>query len=132
MLDVFKFEVKMLPREKLIQCFSCKNNLDCWGLKEEIPLGINEHENALTPEAMRLFIQEVGKENLNMGEQFGIFCMIFLQELRADNVIVKSDVYSLIHLLAAFANSSNDGWICPGEDPEYSEKWIYEPREGIF
>jgi len=26
----------MLPREKLKQCFTCKNNLECWGLTEDI------------------------------------------------------------------------------------------------
>lgn len=119
----------MIPRLKLIQCLTCKNSLDCWGLKEDIPLGISEHEHALTSEALEILINEVGKEQeLSMGEQFGIFSMMFLQEMRFDKKIVKRDVYQLINMLAALANSANDGWVCPGEDPKSNESFIYEAR----
>jgi hypothetical protein len=120
----------MIPRLKLIQCFTCKNNLECWGLKEDIPLGLNERTAALTPRAFDVISKEISKdESLSIGDQYGILSMMFFQEMRFDKQIVKRDVFQIIFMLAALSNSTNDDWVCPAEDPESDESFVYEARE---
>jgi hypothetical protein len=118
----------MLPRENLKQCFQCKNNIECWGLNEDIPFGLNERENSIKPDALSfLLVQNMGND-LNIGEQFGILCMGFLANIRADEKATRRDVYQLLSLLCAICNTPNDGWHCPAEDPLSEEKYSFEKR----
>lgn len=120
----------MLPRLKLIQCFNCKNNIECWRLDKEIPLGKNEREYSLPTKALTYLIdQNMESEECNLGEQFGMFCAAFLQTLRYDGEPKIEDIYQVINVLCALANTANDGWYCPGEDPESKENFKYVPRE---
>ena len=108
----------MLPRLKLIQCFNCKNNIECWGLNEDIPLGKNEREYSIPTKALTFLIaQNMESEECNLGEQFGMFCAAFLQTLRYDSKSKIGDIYQVINVLRALSNTSNDHWYCPGEEP---------------
>lgn len=119
----------MLPRLKLIQCFTCKNNLDCWGLKEDIPIGLNEKEKSIQCKGLSFLISRyIDDQNCNIGEQFGILSMGFLQTMRYDHETPMRDVYQMVFLLAALSNSANDSWVCPAEDEKSEEKWTYEER----
>jgi hypothetical protein len=116
----------MLPRDKLIQCFTCKNNLACWGLNEDIPLGVNERDFSIPTKALTFLISKNMDEECSIGDQFGMFCIAFLKTLRHDDTATRRDVYQLVSVLAALANTPNDGWECPGEDPENKERFVYE------
>lgn len=121
----------MLPRKKLIQCFTCKNNLACWGLLEDIPLGESEKELIPTHESVLGSFRNLEDENVNLGEYFGIFSMDCLKTLRYDKTAYNNfrrDVYQMVFLLAALANSSNDGWVCPEEDETDERNFVYEER----
>lgn len=127
-MDEFKFEVKMLPREKLIQCFSCKNNLDCWGLKEDTPLGKNENEYSIKSKALTFLItKNMDDGKLNIKEQFGMFCAAFLQTLRYNQESDLREISQIVNVLCACSNSQGTDWRCPGESENSEEKWIYEP-----
>ena len=118
----------MLPRPKLVQCFTCENNLNCWGLNEEIPPGVNERNYSIPTQALTFLISQNMDKEWTIGDQFGILCMAFLQTLRADKTSHRRDIYQLISVLAALSNTPNDGWVCPGEDEKSEEKWIYKER----
>lgn len=117
----------MLPRQKLKQCFTCQNNLECWGLLEDIPLGKNCRDFSISSQALTVFIaQYFGDEDISIGEQYGILSGGFLQTLSSDGVVTRRDVYQLINVLCALCNTSDDTWICPGEDPADEKTFVYE------
>ena len=119
----------MLPRLKLIQCFTCKNNLDCWGLKEDIPLGRNEQDFIVDKDLIIQCINDLSKdEELNAAEYYGIISGLFLQALRFDREVKRRDVYQLISVLCASCNCDDHNWACPAEDEKDEENWSYEPR----
>jgi len=118
----------MLPRDKLKQCFNCKNNINCWGLNEDIPLGKNEKESSIQCKGLTFLISRyMEDQKCNIGEQFGILSAGFLQTLRSDKESPRRDVYQMIFVLAALANTTNADWVCPAEDEKSEEKWNYEP-----
>jgi hypothetical protein len=120
----------MLPRLKLIQCFNCRNNIECWGLNEDIPLGKNEKESSIQCKGLSFLISRyMEDQNCNIGEQFGILSMGFLQTMRYDKESPKRDVYQMIFMLAALSNSANDSWVCPEEDEKDDANWSYEERK---
>jgi hypothetical protein len=119
----------MLPREKLIQCFLCENNLECWGLIEDIPLGINSRDVSISQQALTVFIsQYLGVNDISIAEQYGILSAGFIQSLRIDNDSLKRDVYQLINVLCALCNTSDDTWICPGEEIEDNKNFVFVER----
>ena len=117
----------MLPREKLIQCFNCKNNLACWGLLEDIPLGKSEKDFIPQHSSVLASFKNLDDEIVNLGEYFGIFSMDCLKTLSFDKTVSRRDVYQLVFVLAALVNSSNDGWVCPRED--YTDEHDFEFEE---
>jgi hypothetical protein len=121
----------MLPRKKLIQCFNCMNNIECWGLNEDIPLGLNERDNALSAKALTLLIANyLENEEVSAGDQFGILSMAFLQTLRFDGKSPRREVYQVLSVMAAMVNSSNDDWHCSGEGPNPEVNgFVYEEKE---
>lgn len=119
----------MLPRLKLIQCFTCKNNLDCWGLREDIPLGKDENAYSIKSKSLTFLIansMEDGK--LNIKEQFGMFCAAFLQTLRYDSDSDLREINQIVNVMCACSNSSGMDWRCPGEDEKSDEKFVYDER----
>lgn len=120
----------MLPRLKLIQCLTCKHNIACWGLDEDIPLGKNELEYSLPTKAFTYLIaKNMEPEECNLGEQFGMFCAAFLQTLRYDGKSKIQDIYQIINVLCALSNTANLGWYCPGEGSKHEENgYVYEER----
>lgn len=121
----------MLPRTKLIQCFTCEHNLECWGLLEDIPLGRNEKE--FYPDNKKLMKQlnklpESG--SLNIAEYYGMISALFMRTLRFDREVKRRDVYQLISVLCACCNTDDDSWVCPAEDLEDEDNFMYEPRVG--
>lgn len=120
----------MLPREKLKQCFTCKHNLDCWGLLEDIPLGKNSRDFSISLQALTVFIsQYIGDNEISIAEQYGIISAGFIQSLQTDSPFLKRDVYQLINVLCALCNTSDDTWICPGEDKEDKNEFVYQERK---
>ena len=120
----------MLPREKLKQCFTCKYNLNCWGLLEDIPYGKNSRDFYIIVQALTVFIsQYVGNNDISIAEQYGILSAGFIQSLQIDNPYLKRDIYQLINVLCALCNTSDDTWICPGEDNEDENKFVYTERK---
>lgn len=118
---------KMLPREKLKQCFTCKNNLECFGLLENVPLGKNCHDFSINHLALKKFIDEyLGGDEVSIGEQYGIISAAFLKTLMSDGVATRKDIYQLICVLCALCNTSDDTWICSGEDPGDEKTFVYE------
>lgn len=119
----------MLPRDKIIQCFQCENNLACWGLLEDIPLGRNERE--FYPDHEKL-MKELNKlpsnKSLNIAEYYGTISALFMQSLRFDRVVDRRDVYQLISFLCAQSNTNNDSWTCPVNDPEDDDNFSFVPR----
>lgn len=123
-------EVKMLPREKLIQCFNCKHSIDCWGLNEDVPQGKDENAYSIPTKALTfLMAKNMNEGELSIKEQFGMFCAAFLQTLRHDQESDLRVINQILNVLCACSNSSGTNWHCPGENPELNEKWTYEPRE---
>lgn len=117
----------MLARQKLIQCFTCKNNLPCWGLDEDIPLGKNNRECSIQYQALTVLIaQYFGVGGLSVGEQYGILSSGFMQSLRSDGIATKRDIYQLICVLGALCNTSDDTWVCPGEDADDEKTFVFE------
>jgi len=119
----------MLARQKLIQCFTCKNNLECWGLDEVIPLGKNNREYSIESHALVIFIaQHFGDDDLSIGEQYGILSGRFMQALRGDGMATKRDIYQLINVLGALCNTDDNTWVCPGEDPTGEKTFVFVER----
>lgn len=119
----------MLPRLKLIQCFTCKNNLDCWGLKEGIPLGKDENAYSIPTKALTFMIaKNMNEGELSIKEQFGMFSAAFLQSLRYDRESDLREINQIVNVLCACSNSSGMDWRCPGKNENSEEKWTYEAR----
>lgn len=118
----------MLPRTKLIQCFSCKNNLACWGLLEDIPLGKDENVYSIPTQALTFMIAQ-NMDGLSIKEQFGMFCAAFLQTLRYDQKSDLREICELVNVLCALSNTISDAWLCPGEVTE--NDFMYEPRATV-
>lgn len=119
----------MLPREKLIQCFKCKNNLACWGLLEDIPIGKNENAYSIPTQALTFLISKnMENEKFSIKQQFGMFCATFLQVLRHDEKSDLREVSECVSMLCALSNTSGDSWLCPGECEGVDEKFVYEEK----
>lgn len=119
----------MQARPKLIQCFSCKNNLNCWGLVDSVQSGRNEREFYPDHEKLMKLINKFPENGpLNIAEYYGMISALFMQALRFDRVVIRRDVYQLISLLCALCNVESDTWFCPGEINDSDEKWIYEGK----
>lgn len=123
----------MIPRLKLQQCFMCKNNIPCWGLDKDLPMGTDSREFSIKSQALNaLVVNYVGDQELFISEQFGMISAAFLQTLKSDNVFDKSslkrDIYQLICVLCAFCNTPDDTWTCPGEDQNDESTFIFEPK----
>jgi hypothetical protein len=117
----------MLARQKLIQCFTCKNNLPCWGLDLDIPHGKNIRECSIQSQALTIFIAKyLGDDDISIGEQYGILSGWFMQSLRSDGITTKRDIYQLICVLGALCNTSDDTWVCPGEDSADKKTFVFE------
>jgi hypothetical protein len=117
----------MLPRKKLIQCFTCKNNIACWGLTDDIELGRSEKEFYPDHKKFLNSIDQMREQygSLHIGEYFGMISSLFMRTLREDGDVSRRDVYSLICVLAAMCNTSNEDWTCPDEEDNFR----YEARE---
>lgn len=122
--------VKMLPRRKLIQCFSCKNNLECWGLHEEIQLGAKDREMIIDHDE---FIQKINEflreEGLSIGEYFGMISALFISNLRCDGEVKRRDVYQLLSVLYGTCNVNDDSWVCLVDDTMDEGNYSYEERK---
>ena len=119
----------MLPREKLIQCFKCKNNLACWGLLEDIPLGKSENAYSIPAQALTFLISKnMENEKLSIKEQFGMFCAAFLQVLRHDENSDLREINECVSVLCALSNASGESWLCPGEYGDVDENFVYEEK----
>jgi hypothetical protein len=119
----------IIPRSKLIQCFTCEYNLECWGLLEDIPLGKNERDFYPDKEILLGVIDGLDKDGkLNIAEYYGMISALFLHSLRFDHEVKRRDVYQLISLLCGSCNTDNDSWVCPAEDPEDDDNFMYVPR----
>ena len=116
----------MLPRQKLIQCFTCKNNLGCWGLLEDIPVGVNEKTKSIPSKALTFFIAKNFEKTMSVGAEFGSLCGCFIATLKANSDSIERDVSQMVSLLCAICNTPNDGWMCPGEDPVGEKTFVYE------
>jgi hypothetical protein len=119
----------MLPRLKLIQCFNCKNNIKCWGLNEDIPLGKDENAYSISTKALTFLISKnMSGEELSIKNQFGMFCAAFLQTLRYDQESDLREINQIVNVMCACSNSQGVDWKCPGESEQTEENWIYEVR----
>lgn len=119
----------MLPRLKLIQCFQCKNNLECWGLLDDTPLGFDENNYSIPTKALTFMIaNNMGESELSVKEQFGMFCAAFLQTLRFDHQSNMREICEIVNVLCAVSNTSSESWLCPGESEGSEESFVFEVR----
>lgn len=116
----------MLARQKLIQCFTCKNNLPCWGFDVDIPLGVNEKTKSIPSKALAFFITNNFEKTMSAGAEFGSLCGCFISTLKTNSDNIERDASQMVSLLCAICNTSNDGWMCPGECPKNEKTFVFE------
>ena len=102
----------MYPREKLIQCFGCKNRLECWGLNEKLQLGKSEKSQKISISKTIKFLLK--NHPMSIAEFYGMVSFSLMAGIAKDRPN-RRDTYQCVFLLAALSNSSNDCWECPGE-----------------
>lgn len=110
----------MLAKELIMQCFNCKNAVDCWGLNREFMTDPTDTKDI-----------EVTHKNIDL-EQFGVdtvhkFClatnsMYVGAALPILDKDVKLDIVnSIVCMTEALTNSNRMAWECP-PDREYIPK----------
>lgn len=108
----------MQPRDKLKQCMRCRNNIECWGLNQNDPEGINPYDTHVKPiSIIKNALKNTASNWKNMKVLHfvnGYHCVWMLKNLtRTEDLGTLQRAQNGLLVLNAMANTTENEWVCP-------------------
>jgi len=109
----------------LVKCFNCSNRSPCWHIKDDLPPGRDPKQFKLKKlSLLKFFVKRVldGSYGTIFSYEYIVIRSI-IDMLNPDLSKELSHIYTnqCIGMIESMVNAQNNGWSCPGDDPEAGE-----------
>jgi len=119
----------------LTKCFNCTNRAPCWHITDDLPPGRDPKKIKMKKLSLIKFFTKRLFE--------GSYDTLFLYEYVCIRSIIDglnpalgeelSHVYTqqCLGMIESMVNAQNNGWCCPGDDPDVGEEFKFSELKGV-